>query len=168
MHLRPCPAAAAARLALACCVALTAACGDDDGAPPEVADATAAIGDFESFRRSFAAGPCPNEMDCSGFIELRADHTLLVDRDNELPVVVHEAEVTDDELLSAVAVLTDRDLVALLDLAGPPCAPPTDIFEQMVLVAGGDEHSNSTTLCDDSPLVAARASLGDLAATHVP
>jgi hypothetical protein len=157
-----------ALLAAAAFIATAAGCSGDDAPSPERADADVALGDFERFRRSSAGGLCPDDTDCAGFIELAADRVLLVDRIGELPVVVHEAEVTAGELAGAIAILTDRDLVALLDLGEPPCEPPTDVFEQMLLVAGGREHSNSTTFCDDAPLVAARAVLVELADAYVP
>lgn len=152
-------------LLIAASIAAAAACSDGDSPP---ADGGAATGDFERFRRSTAGGPCRDDMDCAGFIELGADRVLLLDRTGELPVVVHEAEVSPADLADAIAVLTDRDLVALLDLGEPPCEPPTDVFEQMLLVAGGREHANSTTFCEDAPLVAARAALDDLADAYFP
>ena len=46
---------------------------------------------FESFRLGRSHGPCPPDMDCHGFIELRADGTLLVDRfDGEATAVKTE------------------------------------------------------------------------------
>ena len=153
---------------LAAALIASAACSDDDSSPSERADAAVAAGDFERFRLSSAAGPCLDDMDCAGFIELGADRVLLVDRFGELPVVVHEAEVTPGELAEAALVLTDRDLVALLDLDEPPCLPPSDVFEQMQLVAAGREHANDTTFCEDAPLEAARAALDQLVAAHIP
>jgi hypothetical protein len=168
------------RLALPALVALglTMSCGDDDsgggdsggdadGGDAPTADA-APLGAYESFVRSSSAGPCAEDTDCFGSTELTADRVLLVDRFGELPVVIHQAEVTPEELDAAVAVFTDRDLVALLDLGEPPCVPPSDIDEQMTLFAGGAQHSNSVTLCEDPPLEAARAALDDLAATYFP
>ena len=157
-----------ATILAAASIAPGAACSDDDSSPTGRADAAVAAGDFERFRRSSAAGLCPGDMDCASFIELGADRVLLFDRFGELPVVVHQAEVTPGELADAVLVLTDPDLVALLDLGEPPCLPPSDVFEQMLLVAGGREHANDTTFCDDAPLEAARAALEDLAAAHFP
>jgi hypothetical protein len=167
------------RLALPALVALglTAACDDDDagggsggdadGSVTPTADA-APLGAYESFVRSSSAGPCPDDMDCFGSTELTVDRVLLVDRFGELPVVIHQAEVTPEELDAAVAVFTDRDLVALLDLGEPPCVPPSDVDEQMTLFAGGLQHSNSVTLCDDPPLEAARTTLDDLATEYFP
>lgn len=155
---------------------LTAACGGDDDtgdvhgdgdAGGGIADA-AALGEYESFARSNSAGPCTGDMDCFGSTELTVDRVLLVDRFGELPVVIHQAEVTPEEFDAAVAVFTDPDLVALLDLGEPPCEPPTDVVEQMTLYAGGLQHSNSVTLCDDAPLAAARTVLDDLATTYFP
>jgi hypothetical protein len=137
-----------------------AACDGEDGRIPAE--------DFESFTRSWGAGPCIPEEDCAAFIELRADRTLRYDRFGETPVVVHEATVTAEELAGAIEVLTDPQLVALLDLDQPPCEPPTDIGESMTLVARGVEHSNSTTVCSDPPLVAARETLQALVDTYWP
>ena len=164
------------------CVAMAvlgviAACGGDDDPAGDAsgesdaggssADA-APLGDYESFVRSTAGGPCADDMDCFGSTELTADRVLLVDRFGELPVVIHQAEVTPEEFDAAVPVFTDRDLVELLDLGEPPCEPPTDVVEQMTLYAGGLQHSNSVTTCEDAPLEAARAALDDLATTYFP
>jgi hypothetical protein len=140
-------------------VAIAACNGEDDRIPAQ---------DFESFTRAWGAGPCPPEADCAAFIELHADGTLRYDRFGETPVVIHEATVTAQELAGAIEVLTDPDLVALLDLGEPPCEPPTDIGENMTLVARGVEHSNSTTVCDDPPLVAARETLQALVDAYWP
>ena len=156
------------------------ACSDDepppadspDAAPPDDDDPPDASppdeGEFRRFRRFTAGGPCPDDLDCAGYIELRHDGRLLVDRIDELPVVVHKAQVSQEDLDAAVAVLTDPDLVALLDLAGPPCEPPTDIYDSMLLVEEDARHSNSVTFCTDAPIAAARAALDDLVETYLP
>ena len=169
MRPRPAIPLLVAALALA-----PASCSDDspsgDGDAGDTSSADAApLGSFESFRYSTAAGPCPDDMDCAGFIELNSDRVLLVDRNGELPVVVHQAEVTVGELDDAVPVLTDRALIALLDLGEPPCVPPSDVFEDMTLrEGGGRQHSNSVTFCDDAPIAAARAKLRALADAYFP
>jgi hypothetical protein len=140
-------------------ISVVACNGEEDRIPAE---------DFECFTRSWGAGPCPPDADCSAFIELCAGGALRYDRFGETPVVIHETTVTPDELASAIEVLTDPDLVALLDLDEPPCEPPTDIGENMTLVARGVEHSNSTTACSDPPLVAARETLQALADAYWP
>jgi hypothetical protein len=153
-----------------------AGCADDSSPRPPAADAaidtgadaSPPVGDFTRFRRSFGGGPCPDDLDCSGYIDLRQDGRLLVDRMDEVPVVVHEATVSQSDLDEAIAVLTDPALVALLDLGEPPCEPPTDVFDSMLLVEDGDRHTNSVTLCDDDPIVAARAALDDIADAYLP
>ena len=132
-----------------------------DASPPDQAE-------FRRFRRFSAGGPCPEDLDCAGYIDLRHDGRLRVDRVDELPVVVHEAQVSREDLDAAVAVLTDPELVALLDLAGPPCEPPTDIYDSMLLVEEDARHSNSVTFCSDAPITAARAVLDDLVESYLP
>lgn len=161
------------RLAAALALVLAAGCSDDDADPAgdggtDTSDG-APLGAFESFRHSTAGGLCPDDLDCAGFIELTADRVLLVDKNGELPVVVHEAEVTVAELDDALPVLTDRALIALLDKAEPPCIPPSDVFEDMTLLEGGGrQHSNSVTFCEDEPIAAARATLRALADAYFP
>jgi len=173
MRPRPAIPHLVAALAMAMAIA-SASCADDsadgDGDGGDTARADAApLGDFESFRYSTAGGLCPDDMDCVGFIELTSDRVLMVDRNGELPVVVHQAEVTAGELADAVPVLTDRALVALLDLGEPPCVPPSDVFEEMTLVEGsGRQHKNSVTFCEDAPIAAARATLRALADAYFP
>lgn len=119
--------------------------------------------ELDLFRVSMG-GMCPPGMDCSGFIELHADGTLLVDRVGEALAEPHQATITTSELEVARAVLTDEDLVALLDLDGPACVEPMDIHEQMTLTdTNGIEHTNGTTFCDQEPIVAARDLLNELA-----
>ncbi len=142
-------------------------CSDKSSAGGSGTDAPTA-GAFESFRRTSSAGPCPADSDCSGFVELDADGTLLFDRFDELPVMVHEAQVTAEERDHAIDALTAAALVTLLDLGEPPCTPPSDVFESMTLEAGGSEHRNDVTFCDDPPLVAARAALDQLTQAYFP
>ena len=156
---------------------------DDDGDGDADADADAdtdadadadgdADGDadlaFDRFRLSNSAGPCMDGEDCSGYVELSDTGQLLVDKFGEVPESVHEAQVTDEELTAAIVVLTDPDLVALLDLGAPPCKPPTDIYESMELELDGVSHQNSTTFCGDAPLEAARDVMHDLQQIYVP
>jgi hypothetical protein len=81
---------------------------------------------------------------------------------------VGSANVTPTELANAIAVLADPALVELLDASSPPCVPPTDIFESMKLVAGGVTHQNSTTMCDNAPVKAARDLIYQLGDKYLP
>ena len=142
-----------------------AAPGQADAAP---ADAAVAAARFESFRIDSGGGLCPSTADCSGFVELDADGTLRLDRDGELPVVVHQTQVTASERDQAIDVLTDPSLVALLDASELPCVPPSDVLETMTLTADGQQHMNQTTFCDEAPIDAARAALGQLTQAYFP
>ena len=123
--------------------------------------------EFVRFRIS-VNGFCPPEVDCSSFIQLHADGTLEVDRSGELGGDVHVAQVSDVDLADAVAVLTDDALIDILTLDEPPCQAPTDIFESMTLESPEKTWSNSTTFCDDAPLVAARETLRNLGDSYLP
>jgi hypothetical protein len=81
---------------------------------------------------------------------------------------VGSANVTPTELANAIAVLADPALVELLDASSPPCVPPTDIFESMKLVEGGVRHQNSTTMCDNPPVKAARDVIYQLGDKYLP
>jgi len=149
------------------------ACSDDDpaaGSPdaavsgPDAATSTT----FRRFTRVFGGGPCPEDVDCTGFIEVRQTGRLLVDRVGESPTVVHQATITAAELDDIVAVVTDPDLVALLDLRHPPCAEVADAWDEMTLLDDASRHDNVVTFCDDDPIVAARTALDDLASAYVP
>jgi len=140
--------------------------GDTDGDVDGDADGDTPV--FERFTLFNSAGPCMDEMDCAGFIELNASGLLRVDRFGEVPEVVHEATVSSEDLAAAIPILTDVDLVGLLDLGETPCEPPTDIFESMELLMDGVTHENSTTFCSDAPLVAARAAMRGLQETYIP
>ncbi len=154
---------------------LAAACADDDppGGTPDAAvddpaDAAPPPADFRRFTRTFGGGPCPADEDCTGFIEVRQTGRLLLDRIGELPVVVHQATITAVELDQVVTVVTDPDLVALLDLGHSPCAEVADAWDQMTLLDDGARHDNVVTFCDDAPIVAARTALDDLSAAYFP
>jgi hypothetical protein len=127
------------------------------------------VGQFESFRMSWGAGPCPPGGDCEGSIELLADGSLRLDTpcsghlacDGLIPGI-HEAEVSAADLDATIAVLTAPDLLDLLDGPRPVCEPPTDIYESLAVVVDGVEHSNETTTCTALPLQRARDALSDL------
>lgn len=145
-----------------------AAADPPDAAPIDEPDASPPDAEFRRFRRSLGGGPCPDGEDCSGYVDVRRDRRLLVDKLGEVEPVIHEAEITQAELDEVIRVVTDPDLVAILDLGRPPCEPPTDVFESMMLVLDDGRHGNSVTFCDDAPLVAARAALDDLVDAYFP
>jgi hypothetical protein len=175
-----------APLLTASLLAALPACSSDDGEPGRAPDAAGDDGDtpdaavllpdaapetvgFRRFTRAFGGGPCPDDIDCAGSIELRQNRRLLVDREGEFPVVVHEATVSPADLERVAAILSDPALVALLDRGEPPCDPPSDSYDTMTLLDdAGETHANSVTGCADDPIAAARAALDDLAATYVP
>jgi hypothetical protein len=129
---------------------------------------TGEVGTFERFRLDSAAGPCPPETDCDGFIELLADGTLRVETFGDVDDTVVEAAISDTDLSDAVTVFSDPALLALLDGPDPACEPPSDIFESMTAVVDGVTHDVGTTFCDQAPISAARQTAMDLAQTYVP
>jgi hypothetical protein len=150
------------------------ACSDDErdrGSPDAAVDDTpdaAPPASFRRFTRVFGGGLCPADTDCTGSIEVRQNGSLLVDRLGEFPAVVHQATISAAELDQVVAIVTDPELVALLDLRHPPCPEVADAWDQMTLFEDDARHDNVVTFCDDDPIVAARAALDELAAAHVP
>jgi hypothetical protein len=143
------------------------AVGVDSGSAAGV-DSGSAAGAFESFRLTQSFGPCPPGSDCVGYIDLDKAGQLLRDPVSSQGAPVGSASVTPAELASAIAVFTDPALVKLLDASSPPCVPPTDIFETMKLVAGGVTHQNSTTVCDNAPVKAARDLIYQLGNNYLP
>jgi hypothetical protein len=119
-------------------------------------------GPFESFHYTVGGGPCPPNSDCVSSTELLASGLLRHDCNGQLPAVVHEALVPPADRDAVIPLLIDPALVALLDQSGPPCLPPTDVFETMVLMAGGVAHKNSVTLCQQPPIATARSALNKL------
>lgn len=127
------------------------------------------VGQFESFRMSWGAGPCPPGGDCEGSIELLANGSLRLDTpcsghlacDGLIPGT-HQAVVSAADLDATIAVLTAPDLIALLDGPRPVCEPPTDIYESVAVVMDGVEHGNETTTCTAAPLRRARDALSAL------
>jgi hypothetical protein len=125
-------------------------------------------GEFESFRLTQSSGPCPPESDCVGYIDLDRSGQLLRDPVSNPGAPVGSASITPTELASAIAVFTDAALIELLDASSPPCVPPTDIFETMKLTAVGVTHENSTTMCDNAPVKAARDLIYQLGDKYLP
>lgn len=123
---------------------------------------------FDLFRKSNAAGPCPPDSDCDGFVELLASGTLRVEKFGDVGNPVTEIDISPEDFAAAVAVFTDPALLAILDGPDPACNPPTDIFEQMLLKIDGADHDAATTLCDQPPIAAARAKANELADKYVP
>jgi hypothetical protein len=111
---------------------------------------------FNLFRIENAAGPCPGNADCDGFLELQGTGLLRIEKFGELDDPVQEFMVTPEELSAAVLVFADPELVALLDGPDPVCPPPTDVFESMLVELTDGAHEGTTTICDQPPVAAAR------------
>jgi hypothetical protein len=123
---------------------------------------------FERFKLSRAAGPCPPNMDCDGFIELLADRTLRVEPFGEQGDPVTEAEISEDDMAAAVQVFAAVALVQLLDSPEPLCNAPRDVFESMQVDIDGGSHDADTAFCDQAPLGAARDMANMLAMKYAP
>ncbi len=123
---------------------------------------------FDLFRKSNAAGPCPPNADCDGFVELLASGTLRVEKFGDVGNPVTEIDISPEDFAAAVAVFTDPALLAILDGPDPACNPPTDIFEDMLVQIDGADHDAATTLCDQPPIAAARDKANELADKYVP
>jgi hypothetical protein len=123
---------------------------------------------FERFTVRDAAGPCPPNADCDGFIELLGTRMLRVEKFGDLDNPVTEVEIDEDDFVAAVAVFAAPELVNTLDGPDPLCNPPTDVFESMELVLDGAMHDAMTTACDLPPLVAAREMADALAMEYAP
>jgi hypothetical protein len=123
---------------------------------------------FERFTLRSAAGPCPPDADCDGFVELLSTRLLRVEKFGDLSEFVTEVEIDEADFAEAVAVFTDPELIALLAEPGPLCDPPTDVFESMELAASGQVHSATTTGCDQPPLAAARMTASALREQYAP
>lgn len=123
---------------------------------------------FERFTLHSAAGPCPPDADCDGFVELLSTRSLRVEKFGDLGDPVTEVEIDEGDFAAAIAVFTDPELIALLAGPEPPCDPPTDVFESMELGAAGQVHSATTTGCDQPPLAAARMTAVALREQYAP
>lgn len=128
----------------------------------------AELAEFERFKLTRAAGPCPPDMDCDGFIELLASGLLRVEPFGEQGDPVTEVEISGDDLAMAAQVFADPELIALLDAPEPLCNPPSDVFETMLVEADGMSHDADTVFCDQAPLVAARDTANALAMKYAP
>jgi len=146
-------------------------CGDgspaSEGMNPQDGDDAGVDPDFRSFRLSSGGGPCNVEDDCSASIELSMDATLRVDRWGEFPVVVHEATVSAKDLATAVPVLTDPELVALLGGPVLSCSLVTDSVVSMEVVLADGAQRNDITTCEDPPIEAALATIRELSETYL-
>jgi hypothetical protein len=124
--------------------------------------------DFESFRIDWGFGEVALGADQSGSLQLDADGTLRLDTPcmegvcDRMAPGSYQAVVSAADRDAAVAVLTDPDLTQLLARESSVCAPVEDVDEIMTLTLTDVEHSNQTVLCDNAPIVAARAALSAL------
>ncbi len=123
---------------------------------------------FERFRLARAAGPCPPDLDCDGFIELVAPATLRVEEFGDITNTVNEVEVSAEDAAAAILVFSDPELWALLDQPELPCNPPTDVFESMLVDFEGITHDSPTTACVQPPITAARDMANALATEYLP
>lgn len=123
---------------------------------------------FNRFLMNRAAGPCPPDADCDGFIELLAPGTLRVEKFGDVGDPVTEVQISPEDFDAAAVVFADPELFALLAQDDIICDPPTDIFEDMLVDIDGNVATNSTTACDNPPVAAARAKANELAAKYVP
>lgn len=137
---------------------------------PTTGDATTGvdISGFQSFKMEFAAGPCPDESDCDGFIELLATRILRVERFGDVDDAVTEVEISEDDFTVAAQEFADPALIALLDGPDPVCDPPTDIFETMQVIEDANIHDAATTGCDQIPVANARDAAQALMMKYVP
>lgn len=150
--------------------------GSSSSGVPTTGDATTGAGSttgidvsgFERFTMNTAAGPCPPNFDCDGFIEVLASGLLRVETFGEVGDPVKEVELSPEDLAAAVQVFTDPALLALLDGQDPLCNAPTDIFESMLVVVDAMSHDASTTVCDQPPVAAARDMAVGLSDKYLP
>jgi hypothetical protein len=123
---------------------------------------------FERFTMNTAAGPCPPDFDCDGFIEVLASGLLRVETFGEVGDPVKEAQLSPEDLAAAVPVFADPALIALLDGPDPACSAPADVFESMTVVVDAVAHDTSTAFCDQPPIVAARELAEALSVKYLP
>lgn len=123
---------------------------------------------FDRFTLYSAAGPCPPDSDCNGFVELLSTRILRVEKFGEVGDPVTEVEISADDFAAAVVVLADPELAALLISADPLCDPPTDVYEMMEQVLGGEIRASTTTGCDQPPVEAARMTMNALREQYAP
>jgi hypothetical protein len=130
--------------------------------PSESDDVNLPAVGFGSFGFVREGGPCAPGADCIiSLRELRFDGRLVTK--------YGEATVSQTELDSAVSVLTDPALVALLRSGPVECSEPdlSDYADGMYLTLDGDTLVQTITECQDPPIVAARATLGQLVDVHL-
>jgi len=141
----------------------------DSTGPDTTTDTTTGVAlTFNRFLLNKAAGPCPPDADCDGFIELLAPATLRVEKFGDITDDVTEVQISQDDFDAAAVVFADPELFALLAQDDIICNPPTDIFEDMLVDVDGNVASNTTTGCNNPPLAAARAKANELADKYVP
>lgn len=141
---------------------------DPDTGTAEAGTTSETLAGFERFKLSRAAGPCPPNMDCDGFIELLADRTLRVEPFGEQGDPVTEVEISEADMMDAIQVFAAVALIQLLDSPEPLCNAPRDVFESMEVVIDGGTHDADTAFCDQAPLGAARDMANMLAMKYAP
>jgi hypothetical protein len=138
-----------------------------DRAPLSEVPGEAAGSMFRSARVSRSFHLCPATMDCESYIELSADRLLTVDKENDLTRTVRSAQVSDADFDRALVILTDPDLLALLQ--GPPgCAFTPDASVDMTLEVGDLRAVASIANCTQQPIVAADEMMRALEQKYLP
>jgi hypothetical protein len=138
-----------------------------DWAPLSEVPGEAAGSMFRSARVSRSFHLCPDTMDCKSYVELSADGSLSVDKENDLTHAVRAAQVSAADFDGALVILNDPELLALLQ--GPPgCAFTRDASVDMALEIGDLRAVASIANCTQQPIVAADAMMRALEQKYLP
>jgi hypothetical protein len=122
---------------------------------------------FQRMQWSLGGGPCTEEMDCSGFYELRADGTFRVDRFNEYGGGVHEATLPTEEREALVERATDPALLKVLRRGPYPCGRVTDFSSGLTVELEGERLQAELAGCDEPSVQALREELRRLDETYL-
>jgi hypothetical protein len=123
---------------------------------------------FEHLKWEYGGGPCTEEMDCSGWDELRADGTFRVDRFGDPGGAVRETVLPAEELEQVREAATRAGLLGVLRRGEHPCGIVTDSSSILTLELEGASYRAQLAGCDEPGVNELRTLLERLRDTYAP
>ncbi|MCY1073015.1 hypothetical protein [Archangium lansingense] len=123
---------------------------------------------FVRLKWESGGGPCTEEMDCSGWDELRADGTFRVDRFGDYGGAVRETALSAEEMELVREAATSSELLEVLRRGEYPCGRVTDSSSYLTLVLEGSSYRAQLAGCSEPGVSELRTLLKRLRDTYAP
>jgi hypothetical protein len=123
---------------------------------------------FQHLKWEYGGGPCTEEMDCSGWDEVRADGTFRVDRFSDPGGAVRETVLPAEEMQRVREAATRAELLGVLWRGEAPCGRVTDSSSVLSLELEGASFRAQLAGCDEPGVNELRTLLKRLRDTYAP